>query len=346
MKLMDLLITTFGTRIRRQREQIVVEIPHEEAPHRYPARRLDRILIIGSSSISADAVRLAMKFGVDISFIGQFGKPEARIVPSSPTGSTKVRHAQFRVALTGDAFLYARQFIFGKMNNQIAMAEALQRDTDAPLRMHEALERAIRATTVNDLMSAEGHAADRYFSGAWSHVFGGAGRDQAGGDRVNAALNYGYGILYNEVERAILFAGLDPFVGMLHSERYGKPSLVLDLVEEFRVAAIDAAVLPLFTNDLFNPRDFIRADERESMSPYGRKKIVREIFAQLNVPIFWKGYERKLSDVIAFQTQELARLLISGSSRYEPFVAPVTFYEKSISPDRRLVEKPQPETQH
>lgn len=336
---MDLLITTFGTRIRRQHEQIVVEVPSEKAPHRYPARRVDRILIMGSSSISADAVRLAMKHGVDVSYIGKFGKPEARIVPSVPTGATKVRHAQFRAALSGSAFLYARQFVFGKMKNQIAAATALGRDPEAVARMREALERAEKAENVGALMSAEGFAAECYFSGAWSHVFRGVGRDQRGGDRVNAALNYGYGILYNEVERALLFAGLDPFVGMLHSERYGKPSLTLDFIEEFRVGAVDAAVLPLFANDLIASRDFVQEDGKPSLSPYGRKKIVREIFAQLNVMVDWKGYEKKLSDIVTEQAQELARSLLKDEPMYEPFVAPSTLYEKSIVPDRGLMEK-------
>lgn len=336
---MDLLITTFGTRIRRQHEQIVVEIPTESAPHLYPARRLDRILIMGSSSISADAVRLAMKHGVDISYIGRFGKPEARIVPSVPTGATKVRHAQFRVALSGRAFFYARQFVFGKMKNQIAAATLLNREPEAVVAMHEALNRAERAEDINSLMSVEGFGAGRYFSGVWSHIFAGVGRDQRGGDRVNAALNYGYGILYNEVERAILFAGLDPFIGMLHSERYGKPSLTLDFIEEFRVAAVDVVVLPLFANDLFTARDFVQADGKTTLSPYGRKKIVREIFAQLNIVVSWNGCEKKLSSIMTEQAQELARSLLKDDSAYEPFVAPGIFYEKSISPDRDLVAK-------
>lgn len=337
---MDLVISTFGTRIRRQHEQIVVEIPNEASPHRYPARRLDRILIMGASSISADAVRLAMKHGVDISYIGKFGKPEARIVPSVPTGFTKVRHAQFRVAASGMSIAYARKFVVGKIKNQIAVATVLDRDAEAVAMMRDGLDRAIRAEDVGKLMSAEGFAAERYFSGAWSHVFGGVGRDQRGGDRVNAALNYGYGILYNEVERALLFAGLDPFIGMLHSERYGKPSLTLDFIEEFRVPVVDAVILPLFIRDIFTPRDFVASAGKMTLSPYGRKKLVRYIFAQLNISVSWNGCEKKLSTIITEQAQELARSLMREEPSYEPFVADCTLYEKSIAPDRDLVEKP------
>jgi CRISPR-associated protein Cas1 len=63
-----------------------------------------------------------------------------------------------------------------------------------------------------------------------------------GGDAVNSALNYGYGVLYSHVWGAVMNAGLEPFAGLLHVDRSGKPSLVLDLVEEFRQPVVDRAV--------------------------------------------------------------------------------------------------------
>ena len=59
------------------------------------------------------------------------------------------------------------------------------------------------------------------------HAF--PGRKPRERDEFNSALNYGYGILYDEVERACFYVGLDPYMGLYHTERYGKPSLVLDL---------------------------------------------------------------------------------------------------------------------
>src|SRR5207248_8007396 len=62
-------------------------------------------------------------------------------------------------------------------------------------------------------------------------------------DEVNSLLNYGYGILYAQVWGAVLNAGLEPFAGFLHVDRPGKPSLVLDLVEEFRQPIVDRVVI-------------------------------------------------------------------------------------------------------
>src|SRR5207247_8009798 len=70
------------------------------------------------------------------------------------------------------------------------------------------------------------------------------GRSHQGAtDAVNAALNYGYGILTSHVWGAVMNAGLEPFAGFLHVDRSGKPSLVLDLVEEFRQPVVDRAIL-------------------------------------------------------------------------------------------------------
>ncbi|MFA5750626.1 MAG: CRISPR-associated endonuclease Cas1, partial [Candidatus Shapirobacteria bacterium] len=158
-------------------------------------------------------------------------------------------------------------------------------------------------------------------------------------------LNYGYGILYNEVERAVLFAGLDPHVGMLHSDRYGKPSLVLDLVEEFRVPIIDAVILPLFANTLFERRDFVHSGRRIMLGLSGRRKIVREVFTRLHHRVLWKKRRSKLSDIITSQSQELARSLLRRT-RYTPFIATPSLYEKSISPDRHLVEEFEPKKKY
>lgn len=73
------------------------------------------------------------------------------------------------------------------------------------------------------------------------------GREHRGAtDQVNAALNYGYGILYAQVWGAIMNAGLEPFAGFLHVDRPGKPSLVLDLIEEFRQPLVDRPVIAAF----------------------------------------------------------------------------------------------------
>src|SRR5690606_1629977 len=99
------------------------------------------------------------------------------------------------------------------------------------------------------LMGIEGYCANLYWS-AWSLIIpklydfpGRTGRHAT--DPVNVLLNYGYGILYGEVQNALVLAGLEPYAGLLHTDRPGKPSLTLDLIEEFRAPIVDRTVVGL-----------------------------------------------------------------------------------------------------
>jgi CRISPR-associated protein Cas1 len=98
-----------------------------------------------------------------------------------------------------------------------------------------------------DLLNREGRAGAEYWGGVATLLRGRvafAGREHRGAaDPVNAALNYGYGILQSQVWTAVTLAGLEPFAGFIHTDRPGKPSLVLDLMEEFRQPVVDRALL-------------------------------------------------------------------------------------------------------
>lgn len=334
---MDLLINRFGTRIRRRGGEFLVAARQGNVRKKYAARRIKRILISRPSSISSGAVRLALEQGVDVAYLGAFGKPEARIVSSRPSGLADVRRAQLVISLSdAERLRLAKRFASGKIQNQINFARTIApEETKTFISMHQALRAAAQAKNPGTLLSAEGRTAEHYFN-AWKARFDFRGRDPGGRDRVNAALNYGYGILYNEVERAVLFAGLDPAVGLFHTERYGKPSLVLDMVEEFRVPVVDAVILPLFLCEQFTKSDFTKNFGGFRLSLRGRRKIIKAIFERLNVACLVRGSRVKLGRAIELQVQLLTHDFLDKKT-YLPFVAPVSFYAKLLAADARLV---------
>lgn len=250
----DLLINTFGTRVRSSGERIMLVFPKTAEKKEYPARRIEKIIILRPSSISTGAVQLAIEHGIDIVYLGSFGKPIGRIFSSNPKGIAALRRAQLAAANSPKAFDLAKEFVKRKASNQIAYLKNLQQSHSQNLSQEimqaETFLESIKFVSDNpkgrdQLFGIEGYIADKYFSALKKlHAF--PGRKPQGRDRFNSVLNYGYGILYNEVERACLYVGLDPYLGLYHSERYGKPSLVLDLVEEFRVPIIDSTLFPLF----------------------------------------------------------------------------------------------------
>lgn len=326
---MDLLINVYGTRIRSRGERILLTFPKGSETKEYPARRIEKIIILRPSSISTGAVELALNHDIDIVYLGAFGKPIGRIFSSHPRGLAELRRAQLNFSSSPAALSLAKRFVQGKAENQIAYLRQLQVLHHADL-SHEIIQaetllkplQLIPDSTSGklQLFGVEGFIADRYFA-ALKKLYRFPGRHPRGRDRFNSALNYGYGVLYNEVERACLYVGLDPYLGLYHSERYGKPSLVLDSVEEFRVPVVDSAVFPLFmTKILTRLVNYTRSPAGEYMlSPEGKRQVVVAIYHRLNQVVPWAGRRIPVKTVIEYQARALSWIFLGRKKTYTPF---------------------------
>lgn len=154
------------------------------------------------------------------------------------------------------------------------------------------------------LMNLEAQAAKRYWEAAghllitvpnWQvRVHRGAD------DPVNTCLNYGYGILYSQVASAISLAGLDPYAGFVHADRAGKPSMVFDLIEEFRQPVVDRTVFALF-----NRGETIRLDGGR-LNDASRRLIGDRVLGQLDSQEPYRKRQHKLRTIIALQAQSVA----------------------------------------
>ena len=325
---MDLLINAYGTRIRSRGERIVLAFP-DGKKQEYPARRVEKIIILRPSSISTGAVQLALEHDIDIVYLGSFGKPIGRIFPSHPKGLAELRRAQLAFAHSPQALRLAKQFVQGKSQNQIAYLRRLQAtgqaDRSPEIIQAEALLKTVDLIPDNahgrmQLFGVEGFIADQYFAGL-KKLYRFPGRHPRGRDRFNSALNYGYGMLYNEVERACLYVGLDPYLGLYHSERYGKPALVLDLVEEFRVPVVDSTIFPLFiSKTLTGIANYARdSSGRYTLSPEGKRQVVAAVYQRLNQPVAWVGRRIPVKTVIDYQARAISWIFLGRRKTYSPF---------------------------
>lgn len=337
---MDLLIDTYGTFIGCTGERLILRLPSKgkdkkkRVEKEYPIRHINKIVILRPSSISTHAVKLALEHEVDIVYLGSFGKPVGRIFSSDSRGLATTRRAQLETSSNpAKALALAKSFISGKCKNQITYMRYLMAkcgaDFEKPITQAEAVFKTIETIRPgtgarNQLLGLEGFVADKYWSCLKQlHKF--PGRIPQGRDRFNSAINYGYGILYNEVERACLYIGLDPYLGLYHSERYGKPALVLDLVEEFRVPVVDSAIIPLFLEKKLGKKgDFEQVNKTGyQLSPEGKAKVVEAVFKRLNQNVKWKRKQRTVKDVIKEQSQHLARYFLGIEAMYPPFELPL-----------------------
>ena len=162
------------------------------------------------------------------------------------------------------------------------------------------------------LLSIEGLAGRTYWKGVRLLIpenLGFDSREHRGApDPVNSALNYGYGILYSQVWGAIMNAGLEPFAGFLHVDRPGKPSLVLDMVEEFRQPVVDRAVIAAIGRgtSIETHEGMLTDDVRRSVA----SAVLERIESEVN----FRGRRYKLKSVIQIQARNLASFVRAGDN--------------------------------
>ncbi len=155
------------------------------------------------------------------------------------------------------------------------------------------------------LLSIEGRAGRLYWDALRKLLppeLGFTGREHQGArDLTNSLLNYGYGILYSQVWGAAALAGLDPFAGFLHVDRPGKPSLALDLVEEFRQLIVDRTVFALLIKGVT-----YQQTEDGRLSDEARREFARHILDRLDATVKYEGKHERLRTVIQRQARHLA----------------------------------------
>ena len=140
-------------------------------------------------------------------------------------------------------------------------------------------------------------------------------------DPANSLLSLAYTLLAKECESALLVAGLDPYVGYLHEVRYGRPSLALDLMEEFRSVLADSVVLSLLNNRRVTLEDFDDSEGFPRLRKEAWPKFLRAWEERLNERVQHPLLRKRLAyrEILLAQARILVKHLLGELPRYEPF---------------------------
>lgn len=317
-----------GAAVGKRGERLTVRRPDgsEESVRLLDASHL---CLYGNVQISAQAVRGLAEREVPI-FHLTYGGWLAAVTTGLPHRNVELRARQYRIADDAGASLaFARAFVTGKIRNQRTMLRRNAREDVAPA-LRELARLARRAQEVpaaEELLGVEGIAARAYFA-----HFGGLLKNplefdfrarvrRPPVDPVNALLSFLYSLLVKECVGALLAVGLDPYRGLYHRLRYGRPSLALDLAEEFRPLIADSTVLTLVNNGMVGAGDFIRRAEACALKTDARRTVVRAFEERLDTlirhPIF--GYAMSYRRILVVQARLLARALAGELAAYRPF---------------------------
>lgn len=271
---MDLLDTLFvqtpGTSLHLDGDAIRVVQPGVQGRRLVPMHRYDSMVLWRGVDVSADLLNHCMALGVHVTWITQNGRLFASVTGAEPA-RPDLRLAQFRAYEDADHRLeLAQGFVGGKVWNYRQLLLRAARDATGARQQRlrelakqhaEALDRIPRSRTLTECLGLEGMAARGYFQHLDALIPGALqGRTRRPAlDPVNCYLGAVYGLLRSSVHAAVVHAGLDPWLGYVHGSRPNKPSLVLDLMEEFRALLSDRLVASLFN------RDQIRASYHRSL---------------------------------------------------------------------------------
>jgi group II intron reverse transcriptase/maturase/CRISPR-associated endonuclease Cas1 len=288
-----------------------------------PKSQIERIIINAKGvTLSSSVIESCAKTKVPIDFIDYTHTPYASILSyHAPLPQTTIR--QYEIFFSGEGLYLAKEFIEGKAKNQINYLKYLDRyhKTLQPiiLKMEKNLKTMkTKSTTSAEAMGFEGIISAMYWEGLQSIVdpsWGWSARVTKGaGDTVNSALNYAYAILYGKIQESLVRSGLSLYVSYLHVPDTGKPTLVFDMIEEFRAFVVDRTIITML-----NRNEPIRVDNTGKLTALARKKIAENVFERLGSYTTWKKESRKITTIIQYQSYLLSRH-IHGEDKYTAFI--------------------------
>lgn len=257
-----------------------------------PIHNLEAVLVFGPSSLSPPAMQLCWENGVAVAFLSEHGRFIAR-VEGVPQGSVLLRRAQHRGSDDATmALRLMRNIVAGKLQNSRWMLNRTARET-ADERERSRLEQVSQSLAyalrelpesphADAIRGIEGQAAALCFDVFPLHLkpavrdkFPFKGRERRPPrDAVNCLLSFLYALVRHDCVAGLTAVGLDPFVGFLHTDRPGRASLALDLMEEFRPLA-DRLAVTLLNRGEMKPAHFVERDGGAcELTEAGRKAIV------------------------------------------------------------------------
>ncbi len=299
---------------------------NEDKVFEVSVRKVDSIMITTSAYLSTDALKMAIENNIDVIFLDEFGDPYGRVWHSKLGSTVLIRRKQLEVSAVEEGLGLAKEWIAAKVENQIDFLERLKKPREDKA---EKLEESIKGITemkvrINALtgtiderrgtvMALEGAAGKIYFE-ALSYImpdrfrFGGRSRNPAK-DEFNALLNYAYGVLYSLVEKACIIAGLDPYIGFLHTDNYNKKSLVFDLIEMYRVFA-EEPVVYLFSGRKVKVEYFDEVKGGFILNKDGKAVLIEALNKNLDETMRYKGRNIRKRNIIQFDCHSIANKLI------------------------------------
>ena len=324
-------VNTQGASVKVSGGRLLVAVKGETVAER---RLLDvsQVCVVGNVQITTQALKALWRRGVTVIWLSYGGWLDGWS-QGPMSGHVTLRRRQVLASVHGLRF--AQQMIRGKIHNQRVL---LRRNAKVPLddsvlgQLKELEAKTESAASLETLLGIEGTAARLYFGqfhtllsprcevAAEFQAHGRARRPPP--DPVNAVLGFCYSLLTKDLVAVLTGVGLDPYLGVLHQPRYGRPALALDLAEEFRALVAESVALQCFNNGEINEKSFMRGHLGVVLTADGRRSVIqaheRRLDMELKHPLF--GYQVSYRRVLDLQARVLAASFTGELDSYTPLM--------------------------
>ncbi len=321
---MQLVINTYGSYLHKNGDCFKVKT--DEKFFEISCKKVSSILISTAAYITTDAIKMAMENNIDVVFLDEYGDPYGRVWHPKLGSTTLIRRKQLEIAETEKGLNLALEWVKTKFSNQIELLKILRKTRPhKSAEISSYMEKLGKTSDKLDslssnidecrgsIMGIEGSGGRIYFEALSSLMpdrfkFKGRSRNPAR-DEFNCLLNYSYGVLYSKVEKACIIAGLDPYVGFIHTDNYNKKSLVFDLIENYRIWA-DETVVNLFASRKVKTEHFDKILNGFTLNKNGKVVLFENFNTYIDESIRYRGRNIKRDNIIQFDCHQIANKLI------------------------------------
>ncbi len=324
-----LYVTEQGARVGIRSGRVLVTKDREELQQ---LRLIDvsQISLYGNVQVSSQMMRAAFREEIPVCWFSYGGWFQG-IAEGLPSKHVDLRRRQ--VAIAAQAGLpIAQSMIEGKLrNSRTFLRRNARSDVKLVLEQLKSLADSVSSSeSIESLLGMEGTAARLYFSkfssmirdvGLESFDFNGRNR-RPPRDPINCLLSYVYSLLTKDLTAVTIAVGFDPYLGVFHRPRFGRPALALDLAEEFRPLVAESVVINVVNNGEIGQRDFFTRAGGVSLSQAGRRSVLsayeRRLDTEVTHPTY--GYRITYRRVLEVQARVLAAHLLGEIPSYTPFM--------------------------
>jgi len=332
---MQIYLNTYGTYLHVKDDMFEIKIPvKDELPKKQliAAHKITSIVMSTSGALSTDAVMLALKNNIDIIFTKADGHPVGRVWHSKLGSTTKIRKRQLEASLGKEAVIFTKAWITEKMTNQLEFIKDLKKHrpqmadflNDKITRIENMIVSVARLDTekieavADTIRGLEGTAGRLYFETInyvlpEQYQFNGRSMRPAK-DSFNAFLNYGFGVLYSRVEKSLMLAGLDPYVGFLHRDDYNQKSMVFDFIEPYRIQ-VETTVFRLFSAKKVNKAHTDEITNGITLNKEGKELLITALNTYMESDtIRYKGRNQTRANAMQQDAHTFANGLIGNKT--------------------------------